>query len=204
MMRGQIFDRDTQRETGGTVIRDPFPNDQIPASRFDSIASTLIGQYPAENQNLTAAVQRPGSNYFTARNVTRDVHQWDVRVDHRISDNDSLFGSISWIDEKKFQSPPLPGHLDAGGFLGETEENLSRGAMMSYTKIWSPTLITESRVAYSRLITTRVQSNAGSDSFSELGFGGLNPFTTNNGGLMRLGPSGYSTVGRSEWLPTQE
>ena len=204
VMRGQIFDRDTQREIDGTVIRDGYPNNQIPASRFDGIASNLIGQYPAENQNLTGGGQRPGGNYFTTRSATRDVHQWDVRVDHRISDNDSLFGSLSWIDEQKFQSPPLAGDLDAGGFLGETEENLSRAAMMSYTKIWSPSLITESRVAYSRLITTRVQSNADTDSFSALGFGGLNPFTTNNGGMMRLGPSGYSTVGGSEWLPTQE
>ena len=202
--RGQIFDRDTQRVVNGTVIRDPFVNNVIPASRFDSVAANLIGQYSAENQNLTAAGKRPGANYFTTRSATRDVHQWDVRVDHRISDNDSLFGSISWIDEQKFQSPPLPGDLDAGGFLGETEENLSRAVMMSYTKIWSPTFITESRAAYSRLVTTRVQSNADTDSFSSLGFGGLNPFTTNNGGMMRLGPNGYSTVGGSEWLPTQE
>ena len=202
--RGQVFDRTTQREVDGTVIRDPFPNNMIPQTMFDSIASNLIGQYPAENQNLTAAGERPGGNFFTTRTATRDVHQFDVRIDHRISDNDSLFGSLSWIDEQKFQSPPLPGHLDAGGFLGETEENLSRAAMMSYTKIWSPTFITESRVAYSRLITTRVQSNANADSFAELGFGGLNPFTTNNGGLMRLAPQGYSIVGGSEWLPTQE
>ncbi len=204
VLRGQIFDRGTQREMGGAVLRDPFPNNMIPSSRFDPIASNLIGQYPSENQRVTAPGARPGGNYFTTRNATRDVNQWDVRVDHRISDNDSLFGSLSWIDEQKFQTPPLPGDLDAGGFLGETEENLSRAAMMSYTKIWSPTFITESRVAYSRLITTRVQSNADNDSFSSLGFGGLNPFTTNNGGMMRLGPQGYSTVGGSEWLPTQE
>ncbi len=205
IQRGQLFDRTTQREVGDNIfVRDPFPNNRIPMSSFDPIASSLISQYPDENQNLTAAGTRPGGNFFTTRSATRDVHQWDVRVDHRISDNDSLFGSLSWIDESKFQSPPLPGHLDAGGFLGETEENLSRAAMMSYTKIWSPSLITESRIAYTRLVTTRVQSNADSDSFSELGFGGLNPFTTNNGGLMRLEPSGYSTVGGSEWLPTQE
>ncbi len=205
VLRGQIFDRQTQREMAdGTVIRDPFPNNTVHPSRFDPIGSALLGQYPAENQEFTAPGERPGNNFFTARSATRDVHQWDVRVDHRISDSDSLFGSISWIDEQKFQSPPLPGHLDAGGFLGETEENLSRAVMMSYTKIWSPNLITESRVAYSRLITTRVQSNADADSFAELGFGGLNPFTTNNGGLMRLVSDGYSTVGGSEWLPTQE
>lgn len=128
----------------------------------------------------------------------------DVRIDHRLTDNDSIFGSMSWIEEKKFKSPPLPGDLDAGGFGGETEENKSRNAMMSYTRVWGPTLITETRAAFTRLITTRVQANADKDSFAALGFGGLNPFSENNGGLSRLSPQGYSTVGGSEWLPTQE
>ncbi len=204
VLRGQIFDARTQREVNGVVTRDPFMNNQIPASRFDSAASALISQYPAETQNFAAQGKRPGNNFFTTRSATRDVKQFDVRVDHRISDKDSLFGSLSWIDEQKAQTPPLPGDLDAGGFLGESEENLSRAAMLSYTRIWSPSLITESRIAYSRLVTTRVQANADKDSFPALGIGGLNPFTTNNGGMMRLGPQGYNTVGGSEWLPTQE
>ena len=205
VMRGQIFDPFTQREVNGVLdVRDPFPNNRIPNAMFDPVAAQLIGQYPAPNHDIAAPGKRPGRNFFTQREATRNVNQFDVRIDHRISDNDSIFGSVSWIEEDKMQSPPLPGDLDAGGFLGEQEKNQSRNAMISYTKIWSPALITESRVSYSRLITTRTQANADSDSFSSLGIGGLNPFTTNNGGLMRIGPQGYSTVGGSEWLPTQE
>ena len=205
VMRGQIFNPFTQREVNGVLdVRDPFPNNQIPSSLFDPIAANFIGQYPSANQNIAATGERPGSNFFTQRDRSQDVDQGDARIDHRISDNDSLFGSVSWSKESKMQSPPLPGDLDAGGFLGEQEENLARNAMLSYTRIWSPTFITESRVAYTRLVTTRTQANADTDSFSALGFGGLNPFTTNNGGTPRLGPQGYSTVGGSEWLPTQE
>ncbi len=205
VMRGQIFDPFTQRDVNGVLdVRDPFPNNRIPNAMFDPVAAQLIGQYPAPNHDIAAPGKRPGRNFFTQREATRNVDQFDVRIDHRISDNDSIFGSVSWIEEDKMQSPPLPGDLDAGGFLGEQEKNQSRNAMISYTKIWSPALITESRVSYSRLITTRTQANADSDSFSSLGIGGLNPFTTNNGGLMRIGPQGYSTVGGSEWLPTQE
>ena len=205
VMRGQIFDPFTQREVNGKLdVRDPFPNNRIPNRMFDPAAAQLIGQYPTPNHDIAAQGERPGRNYFIQREATRKVDQFDVRIDHRISDSDSIFGSVSWIEEDKVQSPPLPGDLDAGGFLGQQEKNQSRNAMISYTKIWSPALITESRVSYSRLITTRTQANADSDSFSSLGIGGLNPFTTNNGGLMRIGPQGYSTVGGSEWLPTQE
>ncbi len=204
VMGGQIYDPFTNRTVNGVNdIRDPFANNIIPASRFDPVAKKLLDQYPAENQNIRTS-GRPGSNFFTQRDSNRDVDQWDIRIDHQLSDNDSLFGSISWIDETKFQNPPLPGDLDAGGFLGEQEENLSRNAMLSYTRIWKPTLITEMRAAYSRLVTTRVQANADKDSFGALGIGGLNPFTTNNGGLMNINPAEYSGVGGSEWLPTQE
>jgi Carboxypeptidase regulatory-like domain/TonB dependent receptor-like, beta-barrel len=197
-----IFNPFTEQEVGGELVREPFANNQVPSNMFDPAAKKLIDLYPDPNQNLGSG--RPGSNYFSQRASSVDVNQWDVRVDHRLNDNNSLFGSISWTNEKKFQAPPLPGGLDAGGFAGEQEENLSRNAMLSYTRIWSPTFITESRAAYSRLVTTRTQALAAEDSFSSYGIGGLNPFTVNNGGLMRLGPDGYSTVGGSEWLPTQE
>ena len=201
---GGIYDIRTETKNGSTILRDRFVNDMVPVSRFDPIAKKLIDQYPGENQNLWTPGKRPGSNFFTQRDSTVDVDQFDIRLDHRLTDNDSLFGSVSVIEEKKFQSPPLPGDLDAGGFGGETETNKSRNAMMSYTRIWNPTIITETRAAFTRLVTTRVQANADKNSFKELGFGGLDPFTTNNGGLMNLGPSGYSSVGGSNWLPTQE
>lgn len=199
-----IYDPATERMVNGTLVRDQFANNQIPTSRVDPVAKKLLDQYPGENQNITTAGNRPGSNFFTQRAATVDVDQWDARLDHRISDNDSIFGSISWSSEKKFQAPPLPGDLDAGGFAGQQEKNQARNVMVSYSKIWSPQVITETRAALSRLITTRTQANADTDSFSKVGFGGLNPFTTNNGGMPNLNPEGYSGVGGSNWLPTQE
>ena len=202
---GQIYNPFSQREVNGMLdVRDPFANNMIPQSMFDPVGKKLLDQFPGENQNATAQGGRPGSNFFTQRDSTRDVKQFDVRIDHRQTDNDSLFGSVSWINEEKLQSAPLPGDLDAGGFLGAGEENLSRNAMLSYTRIWSPTFITEMRAAYSRLVTTRVQNNADTDSFAALGIGGINPFSVNNGGLMRISPQNYSNFGGSEWLPTQE
>lgn len=201
---GGIYDITTQQDVGKQRLRDRFVNDQVPVSRFDPIAKKLIDQYPAENQNSWVPGTRPGANFFTQRQAFNDVDQFDVRLDHRINDNNSIFGSVSVIEELKGQSPPLPGDLDASGFSGVQEENRSRNAMMSYTKIWNPSIITESRAAFTRLITTRTQYNADDNSFARLGFGGLNPFTVNNGGLMNIGPQGYSSVGGANWLPTQE
>ena len=35
--------------------------------------------------------------------------------------------------------------------------------MLSWTRVWSPNLITESRIAFARLVTSRVQANATKD-----------------------------------------
>ncbi len=204
VMEGAIYDAQSQRNIGSAFnVRDPFPNNMIPSTRFDPTAKRMMDLYPAENQNVVGAGVRPGSNFFVQRPSSVDVDQGDARFDHRISDSDSIFGSISWMEERKFQTPPL-GTLDAGGFLGEREKNQARNVMMSYTRVWSPTVITETRAALSRLITTRTQANPDVDMFSELGIGGLNPFTVNNGGLPNITINNYSAIGGSNWLPTQE
>jgi hypothetical protein len=78
--------------------------------------------------------------------------------------------------------------------------------MLSWTRIWSPTFLTETRLAFTRLVTERTQANANQDLFTQFGIGGLNPTGSyaNNGGLPQLEPEGYSVFGGSNWLPTKE
>ena len=78
---------------------------------------------------------------------------------------------------------------------------------MSYTHVWSPTLVTESRLGFTRLVTSRIGANPGTDLFTAFGIGGYDPTTAaaNNGGLPQIGFSnGYPTVGATDWVPTKE
>lgn len=201
---GAIYNPFSQRRVDGQIVRDPFPGNIIPASLFDPAAKKLIDLYPNPNQNL--ADRLPNNNYIVKTQGKQQNDQGDLRIDYHISESDTLFGSLSWSEESKFNQPPLPGLLDSGGFAGETENNKGRNAMLSWTRVWSPTTITETRLAFTRLVTSRTQANATVDAFREVGIGGLNPFTATdkNGGLMLIAPEGYSDVGGSEWLPTLE
>ena len=78
--------------------------------------------------------------------------------------------------------------------------------MVSWTRVWSPTFLTETRLAFSRLVTARTQANADKDLFKEFGIGGLNPTTSyaNNGGLPLIRPKGTLTLVAPNWLPTTE
>jgi len=203
--QGAIYDIATQRNApNGSVVRDMFPGNIIPASRFDPAAKKLMDLFPNPNQNLNDRL--PGANYLPTAPARQDNDQFDVRIDHRLTDKDSLFGSLSWSEENKLISAPLPGALDASGFNGAEEKNQGRNAMISWTRVWSPTILTESRAAFSRLVTQRFQGNKGVDQFAAFGIGGLNPTTatSNNGGLPSLEPGGYSGFGGSNWLPTKE
>lgn len=202
--QGGIYDAASQRAAGNGIVRDLFPNNMIPASRFDPAAKKLIDLYPNQNQNMFDRL--PAANYLPTAPAGQNNDQWDIRIDHRLSDKDSLFGSVSWSNEDKTITSPLPGALDGSGFNGNQEANKGRNAMGSWTRVWSPTLLTETRLAWTRLSTERFQANASKDLFTELGIRGLNPFKSyaNNGGLPQIDPEGYTSIGGSNWLPTSE
>jgi len=202
---GAIYDIATQRTApNGNPVRDMFPGNIIPASRFDPAAKKLMDLFPSPNQNLGDRL--PGANFLPTAPAKQDNDQFDVRIDHRLTDRDTLFGSLSWSEENKFITAPLPGALDGAGFNGAEEKNQGRNAMVSWTRAWSATTLTETRLAFSRLITQRFQGNRTVDQFAAFGIGGLNPTgaTADNGGLPLLSMERYSDFGGSNWLPTKE
>ena len=44
-----VFDPESTVGTGAAAIRDPFPNNVIPASRFDPVSTPLLSRYPLPN-----------------------------------------------------------------------------------------------------------------------------------------------------------
>jgi hypothetical protein len=186
--------------------RTPFPGNIIPASRMDPAWAKIIQLYPNPNQAVITGNQ-PTNDYYYNTTGAQNTDQGDARVDYRLSDKDSLFGSLSWSDTSKSDGAPLAGALDDTGFNGAGEIDLSRNGQMSYTHVWNPSLVTESRVGFTRLVTSRIGANPTTDLFTQFGIGGYDPTTatSNNGGLPQIGfGNGYPTVGATDWVPTKE
>ena len=199
---GVIYDPRSQSNAGGVLTRTPFTGNRIPANRFDPAAKKIMDLFPAPNVAVGRGI--PINNYFTTTAGRQDTHQFDVRLDHRISDKDSIFGSVSWSDLDQLNGQPLPGALDATYFASNTATTLARNAMLSYTRVWNPTLISETRVAFTRLVTSRTQADPETDQFKAFGIGGYNPTGPLNGGLPSTSIDRYSGFGASDWLPSQE
>jgi hypothetical protein len=183
--------------------RMPYANNQIPLSVMDQAALKIAKLYPSTNQPF-AAGNYPQNDYYTTTPGALSTDQGDGRVDYRLDDKDSIFGSISWSNTSKTSVPPFAGALDGGNFYGSSEQDLGRNAQLGFTRVWSPTLISETRLGYSRLVTARTQANAETDEFAAYGIGGYDPTTTLNGGLPQFDLGPYSQVGANDWLPTKE
>lgn len=183
--------------------RAPFAGNKIPTTAMDPSSMKIASLYPATNQPILNGTY-PQNDFFTNTPGGLDQDQGDGRVDYRLNDANSIFGSISWSNTSKTSVQPFPGALDGAGFQGVAEQDLGRNGMISWTHIASATLVNEARIGFTRLVTARVQGNANTDEFKNIGIGGYDPTTTLNGGIPQIGLNRYSQVGANDWLPTKE
>ncbi len=205
ILQNELFDPATTscNSTFTVCTRDPFPGNIIPPSRMDPAAAKIAALYPAPNQAIING-NYPANDYYALTPGGLGTDQGDGRVDYKIDDKDSLFGSISWSNTSKYNTPPFQGALDGGNFYGSSEQDLGRNAQIGFIRVWDPSLISETRLGFSRLVTARTQANAETDEFKAYGINGLDPTTTLNGGLPQFGMGQYSQVGANDWLPTKE
>jgi hypothetical protein len=144
MLAAPIFDPATRRVgPAGTVIADPFPNNRIPASRMNPASVETTKLVPTPNFGAPGAQSR---NFFRQTPRRFDADQWDLRIDHKISNNNNLFGRFSFGN----QSWPSPGVFE--GFIGGGSSNIdnARHLVLSDTYIFSPKVVNEFRFGYIR------------------------------------------------------
>ena len=128
-----------------TPNRVAFPNNTIPASRFDAIAAQVIAHYPAPNLAGTA-------NNFVRTGVEPDSQdQFDTRVDRVFGEKHRVFGRYSYLRDDDNPVTPLP---DGSGSLtsGVTGHAITRGDGIAAEYDWtlSPTTLNQARFGYTR------------------------------------------------------
>jgi Carboxypeptidase regulatory-like domain len=152
-----IFDPATT--VRATSSRDPFPGNVIPRNRLASQALGILEYIPGPN----AAGDR--FNTTTVGKLTND--QMNLKVDHRVTDRDNYFARFT-RDSRDETSPgpfPIPG--------GDVQKVLNYNAVASYTRTFSPTMINEFRVSYSRFDLNFDTTSKGLAVIDKLGITGL-------------------------------
>ncbi|BCS32070.1 hypothetical protein TBR22_A12750 [Luteitalea sp. TBR-22] len=147
----RIFDPFTTRAnpSGSGFIRDPFPNNVIPADRIDPVARQVLNYYPLPNQpgNPVTGAQ----NYFATGTARLNVDNFDARVDHNLSDKARSF--IRYSYRKTFSAPAkfFPEEITvAEGRVNE--QNLAHNAVIDYSRTMSNTTQLSARLGFARTL----------------------------------------------------
>jgi len=177
------------------------PTNIFPTGSTDPLASRLAALIPAPNSN------NPAFNYIAVPVRSENRNNFDVRIDHTISNKDSLFGRFSYEKQPSFIPSPFQNVLDGGGFFDGNEDFSYRSVALSETHVIDSTHVNEFRFGYNRINAHRYQNNFDENVSANLDFPGV-PFQpgTFNGGLPALTFSDGSApqLGSSGYLPSIE
>ncbi len=138
-----IFDPATTAPNtkGSGYVRTQFPNNTIPATQFDPIATQILNYYPLPNlpglaNNYTANVPQLQAN-----------HNMVLRGDTQVSSKDSLFVRASVTRFSLDANNPLP--PPAQDPVDRTIN--SEGVGFGYTRTFTATLVNEFRFSWTRM-----------------------------------------------------
>ncbi len=150
---------------GGTVVAPqgtifapngtPIPGNDLrncpSCGPFSTFASNYINAFPLPN--LPGA----GRNFVTNRKEHANVNSYDIRIDHRITGANTIFGRYSKSDTARSRDNFFPlgdspngNDLPAGPSAGD-EFGDAKGFTMGDTHIFSPNVVNDARFGYTRV-----------------------------------------------------
>jgi hypothetical protein len=199
-----IFDpENTSTDAAGNVVRAPFAGNQIPQDRWNPISKKLMDEFPQPNVPGSVSSTGVASNYLSNPVEPDTTNQFDIRIDHKFSDSDSVFGRVSFSNNSLQPPGAIPPPLDAADFASGDFLNDARNIVITETHIFTPRTVNELRLGYSRNRSERLQFNSTQNFSQQLGIPGI-PFGPNNGGLPQFNVDGLNSFGSAEYQPTVE
>jgi hypothetical protein len=155
----RIFNPFTTRQNPSNTtqfIRDQFADNRIPQNLLDPVALNILKFYPLPNQPGDA--NTGANNYVASGSAQTNLDNYDFRVDHRLSENQTFFARYS---HRYTQAVPLKAFSEeltiAEGRI--IEENKARNFVAEYTRTLSPSMVFTGRIGFAR--TLFVFSNQG-------------------------------------------
>ena len=173
-----------------TGVCTPFAGNRIPDGRIDPIAAAFLRKVPLPTSD--AALQ----NLASVELQDRDLDQFSLRLDHRLTDRDQLFARFSTFDADEIQPFGTSVQQEAlvPGF-GRSLTTRTRNLVASYTRVLTPSIVNELRFGWLKVDGGQASVNRGVDFAGPVGLTGV---TTDprDVGYPQVSTGGlYSTMG---------
>ena len=168
-----IFDP-TTGDANGTG-RAPFANSRIPASQLAPQATNLLALLPLPNFGPAGAFN---NNYIAGGSGKFDTNQFDIRVDHDVTDKLKYFSRYSYSGFLQNNPPaygPKAGGPALSGLLFAGDSNArNQNLVGGVNYLFGPSLLTDFRFGYSRYRVEVLPLDYGSTTDQSAGLAGLN------------------------------
>jgi hypothetical protein len=126
----------------------PFTGATIPANRISIPTQNFFNLFPLP----TAFRLNPGqfdNNFFSQRDVKEKIDNFDIKIDHRVSSNNSLSGRFTRQNFSALRGsyfPDVPAGFGAGNEIGN-----SRQLVITDTHTFTPTILNEFRFGFTKI-----------------------------------------------------
>ena len=188
VFQNQVFDPATTRTINGVTVRDPFPGNIVPRTRWDAAAAKVAALYAQPTRSTLA------QNFATQQSSGLNQDQGDVRIDWQIGQHDLAFLRFSTSQPQTLVARPFPSSSN-GGNLGQRSTFYT--VAIAETHTFSSNLVNDFRFGGLRGELLRLNVVRTTDS--------LNIPNVNQTALPTFNVSGYDGIGDSiAFDPTEE
>ncbi len=176
----------------------PFLNNTIPMGMINPVSAKILALLPPPNVNAPIGQ----ANHIGSHSLAHDVDNFDIRIDHRISDKDQFFARYSYLSTL-LNNPPFLGTIAGGDpFLAALANTRNQNGVVSDVHSFSPRTINEFRFGINRVRTDWFAFDKSLKTSDEVGIPGINDFCGFCGGLARIVIAGMSAYGHTPFAPT--
>lgn len=145
----QIYDPNTTiaNPNGSGFVRTPFAGNTLPTSRLDPVSNKMLQFYPLPNRTPANAFTN-ASNWIGQVNEVRNMNQWTVKADQRISEKNSLSGRFLYY--KHFNDNGFASALPDPNVRQRLDNYLNYNTTINDTHSFTPSLLNEFRISVAR------------------------------------------------------
>ena len=132
-------------------IRTPFAGNIVPATRLNPVGMALLALYPGPNKTGVGASDQ--NNFFSDAPSTDKNYTYDIRIDHKLSDKQSIFGHVD-----EFNDHILYGQVFGQPSLTPNNSNdyiPGRNILLGHTYVISPSVIFDQHLSWAHMESHR-------------------------------------------------
>jgi outer membrane receptor protein involved in Fe transport len=151
----------------------PYEGNVIPSESLNPVAVEFLSLYP-----LPHLTDRAQGNYYVDRIRKQRFNDGDIRIDHKLTDTQTIFGRVSLANDVQSDPGRIPGFQ--AGFGAGTNAVRAKSVALNHTKTVN-SFVNEARFGYIKQNIEFLPVGYGSNQNREVGIPGPGGLTRDNG-----------------------